>query len=283
MGNDILAAGALGVLAVLVCWLGHDLIVRVCGWPRRYVRARGYELERAQHAARQEWAELERAQRGGVGSMDLAEETAYYASLPEWDPQSRRGALPAWAEPAADRFVGFGGASGSMGSDYGHGLPLEGWPAPGSGDHGHAGGAPGSEPSGVPGPAPLDLPPGWSQPALPFPDRPGDMPDDPAQDDTWARILEAWGDGMGAPSSDPGTADAPTSPPAGRGDGHRRPVGRAPAKATGAPAAVPVAGGGWEPVPPGIAFDACLAGQVARWIRDMDRDVANYLERLGRQ
>lgn len=153
MGRDILAGVAMGLLVAAVLW-AVELV-------RRYIRAKGYELAGAQHAARQALAAADSYGYGSVGSMTLEDETRFFTELaaPVWQSDLEREGvpLPAWAAPEAQRDTTYGVNTGD-----GDQLP------------------------------PLNLPPGWPRPAL-FPDRlDPDGPGDPDLDEKWDRLVAAW-------------------------------------------------------------------------------------------
>lgn len=284
MGRDVIVAtGAAAVLVVGLVYFWPE-ISWALRWPRRYYWARAYDRDRAAHTALAvavradlDTMTIPRAEVAGAPPWDMLDDPTLWQSDLERDGRP----LPAWADPGADRVSLFGLNSGSAGSDYGGGVSPRGrWPGPagnGTGDPGR--GAPGSEPSGAPGPAPLDLPPGWSQPQLPFDDPDGR--DARKFDDTWDRLVNAWGGGLGAPSPDPRSKDAPSSPaksgpavgqpPAGPGSEPTRPPDPA----------VVVSGAGWAPTRLGTRFDAELAADVSKMIRDMDRECSAYLDDLA--
>jgi len=299
MGKDgIVVAGVLGILAVIAIWRWADAILWALGWPRRYLRARGYEHELARHTARALLDEIERPATYATVTIARAEVTGK-PPWPDLEPlppdelgplaaqwqsaiEAAGEPLPEWADPYADRVGAYGLNSGSSGSDY-HGGQFSPWgkrPAPAGNGTGDAGqGEPGSEPYGAPVPAPLILPPGWSQPALPFPGDPD--PDDPALDVTWARLVAAW-DGAELPvrgdDQDRDGGCAPTeSRPAARADVTSVLSPRPFKEATQALSALPP---GWAPSKLGTRFDVELAAECARYAREQDADVTDYLERL---
>lgn len=240
MGRDIVTAGLLGVLAVILVTVGHGPVIRLASWVRAYVRARGYELELARHTAAGLRAELDATQTYATVTIPRADT----AGDPPWEPAEpvdydpgRYGLpVPAWADPYADRYSGYGGNSGSSGSDY-HGGEL-----PAAAEDGRAPsamGGPGPEPYGVTGPAPR---PFW------------DAPEDTALAETWARLEQAW-------------------------TGHGE-IASVPLVATPGPGGAPAA------APPGpgsrlaTRFDVELAAECARFIREQNSDVTDYLEWL---
>ena len=294
MGRDILAAGMLGALAVIVITFCHPWIVRAATWPRRYLRARGYELEQARHTYAALLGELERPQTYATVTIpraqtagdppwpELEDETGYYASLPDWDPLSTHGALPDWAEPGADRVTAFGINSGSSGSDYGKTPPRGAWPAPaddGTGDAGRVMRGRGPEACGPPAPAP-------AMPENRGPEHFGISGEDLGPlTATWDRLLTAWADDPAAPSVTLEGTNAASSPepvtagqlstgpgrdpmPGPDGDAGTLPRGAAPS------------GPGWAPTRLGTLFDAVMAAEVSAYIQDQNRDVTLYLERL---
>ena len=299
MGRDIVVTGVLGAAAVLIIYIANRVIVL----GHQYLRARGYEFEYARHTARAMLDDLEGTLTYGTVTIPRAAtrrgppwpELAHDGVLWDLDLEREGIALPEWAEPGADRVTLYGGASGSLGSDYGPPRGRGGWP---DGDAGQGG--PGSEPSGAPGPAPLQLPPGWSQEPL-FPDFP-DVPDDPATDETWARLMRAWGPEEARGDAETGPASQPMGSGLGReGEGatgtatRDREIGLwSPLRNTGRggdryystaaaptrPPAAAAAGPGWAPTRLGTRFDAELAAQCSAWIREQNADVTGYLERL---
>lgn len=312
MGRDgIVVAGVLGVLSVLIVWRWPEPILALLTWPRRYVRARGYEFELARHTAAGLRAELDATGHGPVtyGTVAYApvsgeppwplevshgkpRDYALERTLaePRWlsDMEAAGEPVPAWAAPDADRSSAYGLNSGSSGSDY-HGGEL-----PTAGEGGacrplkalgtRAAGGPGSEPYGVTGPA--------------------TYPDDPALDETWARLEKAWAQessaGIPQPARDPnfgaverGREDDGSTGTATRELALGSPI---PLGSTGAGGAVPVTPGSApgsrdaaavaSPGPGSrlaTRFDVELAAQCARWIREQDRDTWAYLERLERR
>lgn len=83
----VLAAGATGVAWVVFVWVCHP-------------------FTRGAHTARRRHLEPRAVPVLDAGSMTLEAERAFEG-------------LPPWAAPEADRYSGYGWASGSMGSDYG--------------------------------------------------------------------------------------------------------------------------------------------------------------------
>lgn len=274
MGRDIVETGLLGILAVVLVMAGYGLVVLAT----RYRRGRGYELEHARHTYGTETYATVTIPRASVaGRPPWAELEPLPAPLPadlepRWASDMERAGepLPAWADPEADRVTAFGMGSGSSGSDYGKTPPRGAWPAPadnGTGDAGRVTRGRGSEAYGPPAPAP----------ASPWADD-----EDGPLGKTWARLEQAWADGTGAPSADPGSKDAPTSPVAagvvpvtgrpGPGNSH------GPGGVLAAAAASP--GPGWAPTKLGTLFDAVMAAEVSAYIQDQNRDVTEYLEQL---
>lgn len=292
MGRDIIAAGALGVLAVIVVTVWHETILWVASWPRRYVRARGYEHELARHTAAGLRAELDWTPTYATVTIpraDVAGEPPWSPAEPvDYDPGRYGLPVPEWADPYADRYTGYGGNSGSGGSDY-HGGEL---PAAREGGRPPAvTGEPGSESFGTPGPA-----------TYPF----GDAPEDAALDETWARLERAW---LEQEWAQPGSAGIP--PPARDPDSGAVERGREDDGSTGTATRARELGslsplgitgrGGVVPVTPaaapgsrdatavaspgpgsrlGTRFDVELAAECAHFIREQDADVTGYLERL---
>ena len=188
MGRDIIAAGLLGICAVILVTLCHAPLERALTWPRRYVRARGYELELARHTARAMLEELERVPDYRTATLERAEvagDPPWPVLEPRWQSDLERAGeeLPGWAEPRADRVTAFGMESGSSGSDYGKAPGAWAVPADsGTGDTGRGGGR-GAE---------------AYAPPLSAPTITGD--DLGPLTDTWVRLEQAWADGMAAPS-----------------------------------------------------------------------------------
>lgn len=289
-GSGIIVAGVAGVLAVVAVAVWHERIVRVLSWPRRYVRARGYEFELARHTAAGLRAELDAGTYGTVtyGFVDYAttRNGPPWPLEPRWqsDMEAAGEPLPDWARPDGDRSSAYGLNSGSSGSDY-HGGEL---PAAAGGGRTPpaATGGPGSEPYGVTGPA-----------THPF----GDAPEDVALTKTWARLEQAW-----AQQSSAGIPPPARDPNSGAGERGREDDGSTGTAtrelALGSPDPLGITGrGGAVPVTPAAApgprdatavaspepgsrlvtrFDVELAAECARFIREQDKDVTVYLERL---
>ena len=297
MARDVIAAGVLGVLAVIVIVLVNRAIVL----GHRYLTARGYEFEYARHTAAAVRAELD-AQTQTYGTVAYAPTR----NSPPWpvlepaawqsDIEASGGELPEWARPDADRVTAYGMESGSSGSDY-HGGAL---PAAAEGDRPPpVTGGPGSEPYGVPGPVPLSAPlPGTLTSSLaPF------IGDDPAMDEKWDRLMAAWS--REGSAGTPLPAERPDSGAVERGredEGSTGTATRETLTALGSPnplgntgrggavpvtaAAAPVPGDAAAAVSPGTGsrlatrFDVELAAECARYIREQNKDVTEYLERL---
>lgn len=247
MGRDIVVAGALGVLAVIAVTVWHRELIWLASWPRRYVRARGYEFELARHTAAGLRAELDALPTYATVTIpraDVAGEPPWEPADPvDYDPGRYGLPRPEWADPYAPRYTGFGGNSGSSGSDY------------------HGG----------------ELPPA----APPF----GKAPEDAALDETWARLEQAWAQqgsaGIPQPARDPnsgaeerGREDDRSTGTATRehGLGSLSPLGN-PGEATAVASPGPRSR-------LATRFDVELAAECARFIRDQNADVTDYLERL---
>lgn len=285
MGRDIITAGVLGICAVIVVVYCHPWIERAASWPRRYVRARGYEFELARHTAAGIRAELEDYTTKVIDRAEVAGDPPWPELEPvDYDPSRYGLPLPDWAAPEADRVTLYGGNSGSSGSEYGLRAPRPGaWPVPadnGTGDTGHDSGR-GSEACGLTAPAPTltgdDLGP---------------------KTGSWVRLMDAWTDGTAAPSvtlEGTNAASAPESSPegfavlpAGRlaGDDQRAgPVcdpnpgaGDVIEPPSGSGAAPPAPA--WESSRLGTRFDAELAAEVSAYIRAQDQEVTAYLAHL---
>lgn len=282
-GSGIIVAGVLGVLTVVAVAVWHEPLIRVLSWPRRYVRARGYEYELARHTAAGLRAELDQTLTYATVTIpraDVAGDPPWEPAEPvDFDPRRYGLPLPEWADPYADRYSGYGGNSGSGGSDY-HGGEL---PAAAEGGRTQpaATGGPGSEPYGVTGPA-----------THPF----GDVPEDPAQDETWARLMDAWQArptaGSWARKGSAGIPQPARDPNSGAGERGREDDGSTGtatrALELGSPSPLGITGPGdaTAVASPGpgsrlaTRFDVELAAECARYIREQNRDVTDYLERL---
>lgn len=266
MGRDIIAAGVLGICAVIVVTIWHEAIIWVMSWPRRYLRARGYELEQARHTYAAMLAELEPVpdyRTAVLPRADVNGDPPWPELEPVWQSDLEREGrpLPGWADPEADRVTAFGMGAGSSGSDYRTPRPGA-WAVPadhGTGDTARDMFGRGSEAYGPPAPAPT-------------------IPDDRAQDDTWARLIEAWADDPAAASATlEGTAAASSPGPVAGDDRHPGP-GRDPIPAP--VGSIVPHGPGWAPSRLGTLFDAVLAAEVSAYMQDQNRDVTAYLERL---
>lgn len=270
MGRDILAAGLLGAAMVILITILFPRLERVLTWPRHYARARGYEFEFARHTAAALRAELDALEPGAIiPRADVAGEPPWKPAEPvDFDPGRYGLPVPEWADPYADRYTGYGGNSGSNGSDYGRGAEPGVWPTPagnGTGDGGRTSAITGD-----------DLGP---------------------LADTWARLEQAWADGTAAPSvilEGTAAASSPESgrqgpaallsglvasddqPPAPGSDPNPGPGGDAGMVPSGAAPSGPA----WAPTRLGTLFDAVLAAEASAYIQDQNRDVTEYLERL---
>ena len=246
MGRDILAAGLLGAAMVILITILFPRLERVLTWPRHYARARGYEFEFARHTAAALRADLDALEPGAIiPRAAVAGEPPWKPAEPvDFDPGRYGLPVPEWADPYADRYSGYGGNSGSNGSDYGRGAEPGVWPTlagNGTGDGGRTSAITGD-----------DLGP---------------------LADTWARLEQAWADGTAAPSvilEGTAAASSPESDPnpGPGGDAGMVPSGAAPS------------GPAWAPTRLGTLFDAVLAAEASAYIQDQNRDVTEYLERL---
>jgi len=285
VGRDgSVVAGVLGVLAVVVIWRWADAVLWALGWPRRYLRARGYEHELARHTARALLEELERPATYATVTIPRAEVSGEppwpVIDGPEWD------ALPEWAHPYADRSSAHGLNSGSSGSDY-HGgeLPTagEGGARRPMGMGTRAAGEPGSELYGAPVPAHPTVTLSYGELELPVTER------DAAIAETWARLSEAWASegsaGIPQPARDPnsGAVERGREGDGATGTATRELAAWAPESARQAhpgPLDASSPAPGWAPSKLGTRFDVELAAECARYVREQDADVTDYLERL---
>jgi hypothetical protein len=273
MGDPVLIAGAAGVIVVIItAWLGP----KFAAWLERYHRAHGYEAGFARHvlnAGPGKDLDPELCATVTYGTVSYAPVSGtppWPLTEPVWQSDLERAGkpVPGWADPAADRVGAYGLNSGSSGSDY-HGGELPA--AAGTGRRRPTGmgtparGVAGSEAYGPPGQPP---PKTWDDA-------------DPALDDTWARLLEAWGDGPAAPSPATGDTEAASSPGTVVADAPAIPGGArsAPGPADGQPPPGP----GWAPSKLGTRFDVELAADAAAYMRAQNRDVAEDMAaRLAR-